>query len=328
MGTIKTMSKIQGQRVLVTGASGFIGTHLVRRLAAMGAELVCLDIKPPREEIAGALYLRGDIRHLSELNLPRVERIYNLAAIHTTPGHPDHEYYDTNVCGALEVVKVAERDGVRDITFTSSISVYGPSEDRKVETTEPAPVSAYGKSKLMAEEIHRGWLRQALDRKLTIIRPAVVFGAGEGGNFTRMASLLKRGFFIFPGRRDTIKSCIYVDDLLDLVMAAGQTDAPYELLNGAYPECPTLETIVTGLRDGHFPKAKLYDLPQSVVMGAAKLLAASKGLGLGIHPDRVMKLVKSTYVYPGWAVESNLASDLTLKRGIDKWAEATRGTFI
>ena len=322
------MTIMDGQTVLITGSSGFIRTHLARRLSAQGASLVCLDLKPPREELAGATYVTGDVRCLDELTLPKIDRIFNLAAVHTTPGHPDHEYYDTNVWGAIQAVKLAERDGVRHITFTSSISVYGPSEDKKVETSEPAPVSAYGKSKLMAEEIHRGWLGHGEDRKLTIVRPAVVFGPGEGGNFTRMAALLKKGFFVFPGRRDTIKSCIYVEDLLELVLAAGATQASYELLNGAYRECPTLETIVTSLRDAYFPSVKLYDVPQGVVMGAAKTLATFRGFGLGIHPDRVTKLVRSTYVYPGWAERNGLLEEGSFKAGLQRWAKETNGSFL
>ena len=322
------MTVMSGQSILVTGSSGFIGTHLVRRLAAQGAQIVGLDLLPPREELPGVSYIRGDVRRLSELELPKIDRIFNLAAVHTTPGHPDHEYYDTNVWGAIEAAKLAERDGVKHITFTSSISIYGPSEEKKVETSAPAPVSSYGKSKLMAEEIHRGWLRQAADRKLTIVRPAVVFGAGEGGNFARMAALLKKGLFVFPGRRDTIKSCIYVEDLIDLFLAAGATEASYELLNGSYLECPTLETIVTTLRDAYFQKAKFYDVPQGVVMGAANTLAAFKGFGLGIHPDRVTKLVRSTYVYPEWAARHGLTSDKTLAGGVARWASATSERFV
>jgi len=322
------MTSLSGQSILVTGSSGFIGTHLVRRLVALDAQVVALDLKAPREELPTVCYVRGDVRNLGHLDLPKIDRIFNLAAVHTTPGHPDHEYYDTNVWGAIEVVKLAERDAVAHITFTSSISIYGPSEEKKTETSPPAPVSAYGKSKLMAEEIHRGWLKQADGRKLTIVRPAVVFGAGEGGNFARMAALLKKGLFVFPGRRDTIKSCIYVEDLLDLVLAAGSTTEAYELLNGSYSECPTLETIVTTLRDGYFPRARFHDVPQGVVMGAAKTLAAFKGFGLGIHPDRVTKLVRSTYVYPEWGVRHGALDGVSLASGIERWAGATKGTFV
>lgn len=317
-----------GQRVLITGASGFIGTHLAERLAEAGAKLVCLDLKPARKVIEKAEYITGDVRNLSQLKLPKIDRIFNLAAVHTTPGHPDHEYYDTNVCGALEVAKLAERDDVKHVTFTSSISVYAPSEERKTETSTPAPISAYGKSKLMAEKIHENWQLQQADRKLTVVRPAVVFGAGEGGNFARMATLLKKGFFVFPGRRDTIKSCIYVEDLLDLVLTAGARPEHYVLLNGSYPECPTLEKIVTTLKEGYFPNAKMIDVPQSVVMSAAKTLSALSGFGVGVHPDRVMKLVRSTYVYPEWAHANGLLEGEAFAAGIARWAQATDKTFV
>jgi nucleoside-diphosphate-sugar epimerase len=317
-----------GQGVLITGASGFIGTQLARRFAALGSALVCLDLKPPRERHPGVTYITGDVRDLRNVEIPKVDRIFNLAAVHTTPGHPDHEYYDTNVNGALEVVRLAEATGARSITFTSSISIYGPSEERKTETSVPAPVSAYGKSKLMAEKIHQGWLANGEGRALTIVRPAVVFGAGEGGNFTRMAKLMRRGVFVFPGRRDTIKSCIYVEDLIDLFLAAEASSNSQVILNGSYPECPTIETIVGTLQTRYFPKARLIDVPLGVVMGAAKALSALNGLGLGVHPDRVTKLVRSTHVFPQWAADNALFAERNLASGLDRWAVATRGSFV
>jgi nucleoside-diphosphate-sugar epimerase len=319
---------LSGQRVLVTGASGFIGTHLTHRLVAAGAHVVALDLKPPREILANVDYVVGDVRNLQGCDIPKIDRIFNLAAIHTTPGHPDHEYYDTNVNGAIEVTRLAERDGVGSITFTSSISVYGPSEDRKTESSVPAPVSAYGKSKLMAEKIHQTWMRSGAGRSLVVVRPAVVFGAGEGGNFARMASLLKRGVFVFPGRRDTIKSCIYVEDLIDLFLAASNSPESHVVLNGSYPECPTLEHIVGTLQKQYFPKARLIDVPQRAVMLAAKALSALNGFGLGVHPDRVTKLVRSTHVFPGWAAEKGMFAHKGFASGIDRWAQATGKTFI
>lgn len=323
-----SVQSFAGERILITGASGFIGTHLARRLHAADAELICLDLKPPRETLANAEYILGDVRNLSAVDLPKVHRIFNLAAIHTTPGHPDHEYYDTNVNGALEVTRLANRQGVEHVTFTSSISIYGPSEERKTETSTPAPVSAYGKSKLMAEKIHRDWQEAASGRKLTVIRPAVVFGPGEGGNFARMASLLKRGFFVFPGRRDTIKSCIYVEDLIEMMLVAGANSDVVTTLNGSYPECPTLEDIVLALQSRYFPKAKLIDAPLGAVMSAAKTLSALNGFGVGIHPDRVTKLVRSTYVYPEWAASRNLFANQAFVSGIERWADATHRSFV
>ncbi|CAN5372846.1 N-acetyl-alpha-D-glucosaminyl-diphospho-ditrans,octacis-undecaprenol 4-epimerase [soil metagenome] len=321
-------ARLAGQNILITGASGFIGTELTARLAEAGVRVIGLDLKPPRKVLPGVRYVTGDVCDLNACDIPQVDQIFNLAAVHTTPGHPDHEYYDTNVNGAIEVVRLAERDGVRAITFTSSISVYGPSEERKTEASAPAPVSAYGKSKLMAEKIHEAWMRNGEGRSLVVVRPAVVFGAGEGGNFTRMASLLKRGVFVFPGRRDTIKSCIYVEDLIDLFLAAAASSESHVVLNGSYPECPTLEQIVETLQRQYFPGARLIDVPHRVVMIAAKALSALNGLGLGVHPDRVTKLVRSTHVFPEWASENGMFARKGFAEGVERWAIATGKTFV
>ena len=323
-----SISGFGGDTVLVTGSSGFIGTHLVDRLVAGGAAVVGVDRKPPRKVVSGVRYITGDVKDLAAFEMPKISKIFNFAAIHTTPGHPDAEYYDTNVNGAIEVARLAERDGVGQIIFTSSISVYGPSEERKTEASRPAPVSAYGKSKLMAEKIHENWLHGDLSRSLIVMRPAVVFGAGEGGNFARMAALMKKGFFVFPGRRDTIKSCIYVEDLIDLMFAASKISERHSLINGSYVDCPTLEFIVTELQRKFFPKVRLLDVPTGIVMAAAKTLSTLDGFGLGVHPDRVMKLLRSTYVYPEWSDSHGLANVGGFSVGLDQWADTTDRTFV
>jgi nucleoside-diphosphate-sugar epimerase len=314
---------------LVTGASGLIGTHLVRRLAQTGKPVVALDLKPPRETLAGVTYVTADVRDLSWIDpAGGIETIYNFAAVHTTPGHPEHEYYDTNVDGALAVCALARRLDVRSIVFTSSISVYGPSEDRRVETGPPAHVSAYGKSKLMAQRIHRLWQQEDAARRLVTLRPAVVFGQGEGGNFARMAALLKKGFLVFPGRRDTVKSCIFVEGLLNLMAFAQGRNEGQVVANGAYPECPTLEQIVVALQTRFFPKARLIDVPTELVVAAARMARFAGTAGLGVHPDRIYKLLRSTNVYAEWAVEHQALTGRTMAGGLERLAASTQGSFV
>lgn len=315
--------------ILVFGGSGFIGSHLLRRLVLEeGASVVSIDRRPPSERIAGVNYREADVRHLADFLAPTgISRIYNLAAVHTTPGHLDHEYYETNVLGALEVSQFAARHNVPEIIFTSSISVYGPSENMKTEDTAPAPVSSYGYSKLLAERIHRQWFDALPGRRLTITRPAVVFGAGEGGNFTRMASLLKKGFFVYPGRKDTIKACIYVDDLLDAIEFSRQQGDPLVLFNAAYPQRYTLEAIVSALISRHFPAARTCVVPRNFVFGIARLVKALDVFHIGIHPDRVTKLVRSTDVYPDWLTRKGLTFPNALESAIDRWAIESKGTF-
>lgn len=315
-------------RILVTGSSGFIGSHLVARLVAAGHHVVGLDIRPPHWSLPNTTIINCDIRNADLDSIPQVDAIYNLAAVHTTPGHKDHEYYDTNISGAQLACSIAMRDNVSEITFISSISIYGPCENLRDERSTPNPESAYGKSKLFAEEIHKVWARGDSERKLTIARPAVVFGKGEGGNFTRMAKLLRFGLFIFPGRRDTVKSCIYVEDLIDLIQFSQNQNGGINIVNCCYPECPTLETIVRTLKQLYFPRAVLIDIPVSIVMIAAAALASLKGIGFGVHPERVNKLTKSTYVFPQWASDQNFFAERSFEAGIIKWAKATDRKFI
>jgi nucleoside-diphosphate-sugar epimerase len=318
------------KKIVIFGGAGFVGSHLIKNLVNEGKfAVVSVDRRPHAKRLANVDYRTMDVRELSDLQVEgEIACIYNFAAVHTTPGHPTHEYYDTNVKGAVEITRFAERAGVNEIVFTSSISVYGPSEDTKKEDTPPAPESAYGYSKLLAEGIHRAWLERNSEAKLTIVRPAVVFGPGEGGNFARLAALLKKGFFIYPGRKDTIKACIYVEDLLAAIEFARKRGERFSLFNGAYPGRFTLQQIVETMIVHHFPKARTFMVPRSAVTLGAKGLQTVNFLNLGIHPDRVTKLVRSTDVYPAWLENNGFEFPVNLDPVIAKWSLQTNGTFV
>lgn len=314
--------------IVVFGGSGFIGTHMTRKLASEGHSVISVDIRPPREHLAGVRYTTADVRNLASFDpgVP-VDCIYNFAAIHTTPGHPDPEYYETNIAGATQITAFARKFGVTRIVFTSSISVYGPGEDTKSEESPVAPQSPYGWSKWLAEGIHRAWLEEDAARRLLIVRPAVIFGPGEGGNFTRLAKLMRSGFFVYPGRRDTIKGCFYVDDLLEAIAFAEGKGQRYALFNACYPDRYTLEQIIEALKNGHFPKAKTFTVPAFVVLSAAKVFSFTSAFGLGIHPDRVLKLMRSTDVVPGWLEAQGHAPRGKLPSAFSRWKAATAGRF-
>lgn len=314
---------------VVTGGAGFVGTHYLQRLAQEdGADnLISLDISRPKRPVADVDYRQVDIRDLSGLHVAApIRRIIHLAAVHTTPGHLPWEYYDTNVTGAVQVARFAERMNVPTINFTSSISVYGPSEELKSEGSTPEPISDYGRSKRMAELILEDWQRHTGNR-LIVTRPAVVFGYGEGGNFTRLAKLLQKGMFIYPGRRDTIKSCIYVGDLISWMMHAETIDTPYTLLNGAFSDRYRTEDIVAAFKQVAFPQAREITVPAAVLKTAAGLLRPLSMAGLGIHPERIEKLMKSTNVVSRWAEEQGLPTHDRLALGLEEWRIQSNGDF-
>ena len=244
---------------VIVGGAGFIGTHLARHLSARGCQVTTVDIRPRADDLA-VTHLLWDIRHPIPADLAdRTEVIFNLAAVHRTPGHPDREYYETNVAGAINVTRWAEAIGTNALCFTSSISVYGPDEDQKVETTPPTPVSPYGVSKLLAEQIHRTWAAHDPSRTLKIIRPAVIFGAGEHGNFTRLAHALKQHRFFYPGRSDTRKACGYVRDLVRTACFVMARDTTTETFNYCYPEPYTTKDVCQA-----FHEVAGYALPRSI----------------------------------------------------------------
>jgi nucleoside-diphosphate-sugar epimerase len=219
---------------------------------------------------------------------------------------------------------------VRTIVFTSSISVYGPCEQRVTETSPLLPASDYGRSKRMAELIHERWLQQGDGRRLVVVRPGVVFGPGEGGNYTNLARALRKRLFLYPGRRDTVKSGGYVDELLNTLDFALASTEPHVLYNFAYPDETTTEDIVrTFSRVSDLP-ANPPTAPAPLLYAAATVFEAANAMGLKnpIHRERVVKLVQSTRIVPQWLIDRGYRFSSNLETALRSWAAESDGRFV
>lgn len=206
---------------IIFGGSGFIGTHLIhllkQEIVTNEDKIYDLDIVMPGEEGVvpgivekndGVEYIRTDVRKPIDFDFTPTEGdiIFNLAAVHRTPGHPDYAYFETNIQGAENVTKFAEKYGIRKILFTSSIAPYGASEQLKEEITLPTPNTPYGISKLVAEKIHEKWqYGDKKNRELTIVRPGIVYGRGEHGNMTRLYKGQKKDTFFMLDERTQLR---------------------------------------------------------------------------------------------------------------------------
>jgi len=324
-----------GKVAIVFGGAGFIGTHLIETLrkSSQYGRIIAADIRPRKDGTRdGIEHLYCDVRCPIRIggSVENAE-IYNLAAVHTTPGHADWEYYWTNVRGAVEINKFARDIGSNTLVFTSSISTYGPTEEPRDESGPLLPESAYGRSKLLAEETHRMWQAAAPGRRLVVVRPAVIFGPGEHGNFTRLASALKRRVFAYPGRRDTIKSCCYVGELVRSMLFVRDLGAPEVTYNCAYPERYTSEDICNAFHDVAGYARPSFTVPIGGMLAAGRIFEglASLGVRTSVNRARVLKLVMSTNIIPKRLPELGYSFETTLKSGLERWKAASEnGEFV
>lgn len=307
------------KQIIIFGGAGFIGKHLRAYLAQAlpEAKVFVADIA-----VAGDsdFAYKVDVREKIEIpgKFGPDTLIFNFAAVHRTPGHPDYAYFETNIQGAENVCRFASDNGIEDIVFTSSIAPYGAAEDRKTETSVPMPNTPYGISKLVAEKIHQTWLAGSAARSLHIVRPGIVFGTGERGNMTRLYKALRSHRFAYAGRRDTIKANIYVKDLTQVMLAMAESGERFQLFNACSYPAPTIEEIVKAMlaatrMNRHVPY--ISRRPLMLAAGCAGLLG---GLGLGICPARVRKLMVSTNV-SGQKLSEKYPLHYSLKAAFEDW---------
>lgn len=326
---------------IITGGTGFIGTHLTNLLNEVHPEAKVwnLDIVTPGTpnpvvknykpavrdgEKLESTFVECDVRKpIGELPFtPTPEDvIFNFAAVHRTPGHEDREYFETNIRGAENVCAFAEKYGIKQIVFTSSIAPYGAAEELKTEDTLPTPNTAYGISKLVAEKIHMAWQKGGTDRKLTIVRPGVVFGRGENGNFSRLYWGIRKHTFAYPGRKDTIKACVYVKELVRFILwNVEERKTSFDIFNCTFEPAYTIEQIVKAMKKVTGLSQAVPYIPNSVIMPMAAC-AKMVGSPMGICPARVKKLQISTNICGRKMASSGYQFKWTFEEALKDWYE-------
>jgi nucleoside-diphosphate-sugar epimerase len=326
---------------IITGGTGFIGTHLTNLLNEVHPEAKVwnLDIVTPGTpnpvvknykpavrdgEKLESTFVECDVRKpIGELPFtPTPEDvIFNFAAVHRTPGHEDREYFETNIRGAENVCAFAEKYSIKQIVFTSSIAPYGAAEELKTEDTLPTPNTAYGISKLVAEKIHMAWQKGGTDRKLTIVRPGVVFGRGENGNFSRLYWGIRKHTFAYPGRKDTIKACVYVKELVRFILwNVEERKTSFDIFNCTFEPAYTIEQIVKAMKKVTGLSQAVPYIPNSVIMPMAAC-AKMVGSPMGICPARVKKLQISTNICGRKMASSGYQFKWTFEEALKDWYE-------
>jgi len=182
---------LKGKKVLVTGADGFIGSHLVERLLDEGCKVKAfvyynsfnswgwLD-SFPKEKLAQLEVFAGDVRDPNGVRtaMKDIDIVFHLAALIAIPFsyHSPDSYIDTNVKGTLNIVQAAKDLGTARVLVTSTSEVYGTAQYIPIDEKHPRqPQSPYSASKIGADCIAESFYR-SFDLPLTIVRPFNTFG--------------------------------------------------------------------------------------------------------------------------------------------------------
>jgi len=156
----------RGARVLVTGGAGFIGSHLVEALTALGSSVVVIDnlvggseenITPFKPQFVQASVLDESAVALATAGCKYVFHLAALGSVPHSVARP-REYHDVNVTGTLNVLEAARAAGVQRVMYAASSSAYGDTPQLpKVETIPPAPLSPYAANKIAGEAMLAAW---------------------------------------------------------------------------------------------------------------------------------------------------------------------------
>lgn len=200
--------------VSLVGGMGFIGSRLASDLSARGDAVRIVDAAVTRND--DGQYLRVDVRdrHALAASIDGSDVIYSLAAVHRDDIKPASLYDEVNVLGAVNLCDACRELGILRIVFTSSVAVYSLVADELSEDSTTEPSSAYGSSKLRAEQVYRDWqAEEPNSRSLVIVRPTVVFGEGNRGNVYQLFRQIWSRRFVMVGNGRNRKSMAYVGNV-------------------------------------------------------------------------------------------------------------------
>ncbi|HEX8357531.1 MAG TPA: NAD-dependent epimerase/dehydratase family protein, partial [Segetibacter sp.] len=263
-----------------------------------------------------------DYKKLQQAIPSNTNFIILLAAEHRDDVSPTSLYYDVNVEGTHNVLKVMTEKNIDNILFTSSVAVYGLNKNCPDEFSPADPFNHYGKSKLEAENVLRRWYDNDQHKKaLIIIRPTVIFGPGNRGNVYNLLAQISSGRFIMVGKGNNKKSMGYVANIAEFISHCVDANyKEYHLFN--YIDKPDFSTreLVTQAEAAIGKKILPIKIPYLVGYATAKSLDIVLGLLKKKNPIsavRVKKFCATTQFDSSTIQATGYKAPFSLEKGLE-----------
>lgn len=274
-------------RLLVTGGTGFTGSHLVRRARREGHAVTSLDSKEGlfADELRGL----GATIHLGSVTdgellreiTPGHDVVFHVAAAFRDVSAPRSVYWDVNVDGTRRVLEAAAAAGVRKVIYCSTQGVHGHIDDPPGDEESPVePEDYYQYTKWEGERVCHEFIADGMN--ITIIRPTAIYGPGDPGRFVMLFRAAKSGRFLMFGDGQTTYHPVYIDNLVDLFfLATEHPKASGRTYIGADEEYHTLNDLVRAVGEAIDVDVRIVHLP------FAPLWLASAAVELICKPLRI-----------------------------------------
>lgn len=282
-------------KILVTGATGFTGGHLARRLAADGQDVRALVRDAGRAtelKDLGIELVEGDLTDPAacERATEGVDLVYHIAAMFRPENVTREDMFAVNLDGTRNMLDASVKNDVKRFVHCSTIGVHGDVKEMPgVEESPYSPGDYYQESKTEGEKLAIEYMRTK-KLPISIFRPGGIYGPGDM-RFLKLFKGIKNGTFLMFGSGEIMYQIIYIDDLVDGIILCGTHDAALGeifILTGDHPS--TLNELVGTIADvvgKQPPKLRLPVMPLYYAGWAAEILFKPLGINPPIYRRRV-----------------------------------------
>jgi nucleoside-diphosphate-sugar epimerase len=297
-----------GSRVLITGGTGFVGSHVIETLAPQPFLLRALVRKAhdaARLSALGVECIQGDLSDTDVLAraVADVDVVLHLAAVTKARSEAVYQHVNAEGTQALVAAIQATQPRPRRVVYLSSFAAVGPARDGQPVAVDdqPHPLTAYGRSKLAGEDACRALMNET---EVVTLRAPVVYGPRDR-DFFLLFQLAMRGIFLMPKGTQGVLQLIHVHDLVDAVIRAATLANTAGIYHIAEARPYTWGDIVTGLANALGRRVRTVHVPHWFVRTAAaasEFGATAIGRTTIFNRDKVQELLA-----PGWLCETAAA---------------------